>query len=173
LQEYQAGHAIVWRDAVCNWFRRMSGIADTAGRVGHYPDRIEAEKMRLTGYTPIAVTPWETASEGTAIACENATVCQATAVLQRPVGWYNVTVQYFDQNNGASRFQLFLNRQQIGTWIADDDLPSNLPNGHTSTRHVIPRVAIRPGDVLRLVGSPNGGEAAPVDYLQLKPVAIH
>lgn len=173
LQEYQAGHAIVWRDAVCNWFRRMSGIADTAGRVGHYPDRIEAEKMQLTGYTPIAVTPWETASEGTAIACENATVCQATAVLQRPVGWYNVTVQYFDQNNGASRFQLFLNRQQIGTWIADDDLPSNLPNGHTSTRHVIPRVAIRPGDVLRLVGSPNGGEAAPVDYLQLKPVAIH
>lgn len=173
LQEYQAGHAIVWRDAVCNWFRRMSGIADTAGRVGHYPDRIEAEKMQLTGYTPIAVAPWETASEGTAIACENATVCQATAVLQQPVGWYNVTVQYFDQNNGASRFQLFLNRQQIGTWIADDDLPSNLPNGHTSTRHVIPRVAIRPGDVLRLVGSPNGGEAAPVDYLQLKPAAIH
>ena len=40
--EYQAGHAIVWRDAICTWFRRMSGIADAEKRVGNYPDRTEA-----------------------------------------------------------------------------------------------------------------------------------
>ena len=28
LLEYQAGHAIVWRDAVNRWFEKMSGIAD-------------------------------------------------------------------------------------------------------------------------------------------------
>ena len=32
--EYQAGHAIVWRDAICNWFLRTSGIPDEKGRVG-------------------------------------------------------------------------------------------------------------------------------------------
>ena len=32
--EYQAGHAIVWRDAVTSWFQRASGIADAKGRVG-------------------------------------------------------------------------------------------------------------------------------------------
>ena len=41
--EYQAGHAIVWRDAICNWFFRTSGIPDAKGRVGNHPDRIEAE----------------------------------------------------------------------------------------------------------------------------------
>jgi len=32
---YQAGHAIVWRDAVVNWFFKMSGIPDAQGRVGN------------------------------------------------------------------------------------------------------------------------------------------
>lgn len=172
LQEYQAGHAIVWRDAVCNWFRRMSGIPDAAGRVGHYPNRIEAEKMQLAGYVPIEVTPWETASEGKAVACTGSPTCQASTVLHKPVGWYDIAIQYFDQNNGVSRFQLFLNQQRIGSWSASDALPSDRPNGHTSTRYVIPRLAIRPGDVLRLVGTPNDGEAAPVDYVQLTPAVL-
>ena len=30
--KYQAGHAIVWRDAVCNWFLRTSGIPDRRRR---------------------------------------------------------------------------------------------------------------------------------------------
>src|SRR5277367_5698349 len=42
LFEYQAGHAIVWRDAVNQWFERISGIPDKQGRVGHDPNRIEA-----------------------------------------------------------------------------------------------------------------------------------
>jgi alpha-glucuronidase len=32
--QYQAGHAIVWRDTVANWFFRESGIPDVKGRVG-------------------------------------------------------------------------------------------------------------------------------------------
>ncbi len=35
--EYQAGHAIVWRDAINDWFYKLSGIADQKGRVGHQP----------------------------------------------------------------------------------------------------------------------------------------
>lgn len=172
LLQYQAGHAIVWRDAVCNWFLRISGIPDAAGRVGRYPDRIEAEQMQLTGYAPADVTPWETAWGGKAIACTNRPASQASTVLQRPAGWYNVAVQYFDQNNGVSSFKLFLNQQQIGAWDANADLPPDKPNGHTSTRYVIPRVAIRPGDTLRLEGSPNEGEPAPVDYMELKPAIL-
>jgi alpha-glucuronidase len=45
--QYQAGHAIVWRDAICNYFFRISGIPDAKGRVGHHPDRVEAETMTL------------------------------------------------------------------------------------------------------------------------------
>src|SRR5262249_16902906 len=59
--QYQAGHAIVWRDAITNWFMKISGIPDAKGRVGHYPDRIEAESMQLQGYQPVDVVPWESA----------------------------------------------------------------------------------------------------------------
>jgi alpha-glucuronidase len=35
--EYQAGQAIVWRDAICNWIYGLSGIPDDKGRVGSQP----------------------------------------------------------------------------------------------------------------------------------------
>src|SRR5271170_2269900 len=87
LLQYQAGHAIVWRDAVSNWFLRMSGIPDAKGRVGSYPDRIEAESMQLRGYTPIDVTPWETASGGKAVICKDAE-CAATTSFTGVAGTY-------------------------------------------------------------------------------------
>jgi alpha-glucuronidase len=31
--QYQAGEAIVWRDAICNWIHRLSGIPDAKGRI--------------------------------------------------------------------------------------------------------------------------------------------
>jgi alpha-glucuronidase len=77
--EYQAGHAVVWRDAICDWFHRMSGIPDAKGRVGHHPNRIEAEAMKLDGYVVTDVTPWETASAGKAVICpEPLKTCSAT-----------------------------------------------------------------------------------------------
>jgi len=68
--EYQAGHAIGWRDAICSWFLHESGISDALGRAGHFPGRTEAESMQLTGYTVNDVTPWEDASGGKAVVCE-------------------------------------------------------------------------------------------------------
>jgi alpha-glucuronidase len=35
--QYQAAEAIVWRDAICNWINRLSGIPDGKGRVGTQP----------------------------------------------------------------------------------------------------------------------------------------
>ena len=59
LLEYQAGHAIEWRDSVNQWFQKISGIEDAQHRVGHDPYRIEAESMQSTGYSPVDATPWE------------------------------------------------------------------------------------------------------------------
>ncbi len=35
--QYQAGEAVVWRDAICNWIYRLSGVPDAKGRVGRGP----------------------------------------------------------------------------------------------------------------------------------------
>ena len=60
--EFQAGHAQVWRDSICRWFMKRSGIADEKGRVGNYPNRVEAEDQQLDGYQVTKIEPWEAAS---------------------------------------------------------------------------------------------------------------
>ncbi len=98
--EYQAGAAQVWRDAVTSWFLRASGIPDAKGRVGHYPGRTEAESMRLEGYKPMDVTPWEAASDGKGVTCP-AAKCSAAMTYDGPAGWFTIRTQYFDQSNGG------------------------------------------------------------------------
>ncbi|MBV9084287.1 MAG: glucosiduronase, partial [Acidobacteriaceae bacterium] len=166
--EYQAGHAIVWRDAVCNWFFRESKILDAQGRVGHHPDRIEAEAMSLDGYTVEPIEPWEDASGGKAISCP-ASKCAAVTKFERKAGWYKLSIQYFDQPNGVSHFELFIAGQKIGGWAADATLPSRKPDAHTSTRHTFSSVALRPGDEIRIVGTPDRAERAAIDYIEVTP----
>jgi alpha-glucuronidase len=169
LQQYQVGHAIVWRDAVTEWFFKMSSIPDAKGRVGHYPDRIEAEEMKLEGYVPIDVTPWETASAGKAVACKGRDSCTATVTLERPRGRYEIAVQYFDLHHGASTYRLLLNQKVIGRWVADDTLPSDHLDGSSSTRFTLDGVQLQPGDILSIEGRPDDGEPAPIDYLEIVP----
>jgi alpha-glucuronidase len=174
LFEYQAGHAIVWRDAVTEWFQRISGIPDKNGRVGHYPDRIEAEAMTADGYSPVDVVPWETGSGGKAVVCNRAAACTLTAKLDRPAGRYNIAVQYFDMRTGASRFELLLNDRPIANWIADDTLPpatiDKQLDGSTSARFSVEGIQLKPGDTLTLRGTPDEAEQAPVDYIEITPV---
>jgi alpha-glucuronidase len=171
LLEYQAGHAIVWRDAIDRWFEKMSGIADDQRRIDRDPNRIIAAQMQLDGYTPVDATPWETASGGKAYVCSEHTTCTAAARLDRPAGWYDVAVQYFDYRQGASTFRLLLNQQIVATWTADDTLPGQAPNGDTSTRYTLRDVPLRPGDVLTIEGQPDDGEPAPIDYMEIAPDA--
>jgi alpha-glucuronidase len=171
LFEYQAGHAIVWRDAINQWFERISGIPDKQGRVGHDPNRIEAESMTADGYTPVDADPWETASAGKAVACNSPETCTLTTTLDKPAGTYTIAVQYFDLRTGASKFELLLNDKPIAQWTADATLPpatiDRRLDGSTSTRFTIPNIALKPGDTLTLRGTPNEAEPAPVDYIEI------
>ncbi len=168
--QYQAGHAIVWRDTVCNWFFHQSGIPDAQGRVGHHPDRIEAEDMSLDGYKVAGVSPWEDASGAKAITCPTEK-CTASMKFEGKPGWYNLVVQYFDQNNGVSHFEAFVNGQSVGVWAADLRLPTYKPDSNSSTEEMLPELALRPGDEIRIVGIPDGGERAPIDYVEIRPAS--
>ena len=167
--EYQAGHAIVWRDAVTNWFRWISGIPDARGRVGRYPNRFEAEAMRLDRFAVEAVTPWETASGAQAIRCPSGT-CTATMTFGGSAGIYDIVVQYFDENDGASKFSLSVGSRQIDSWVANGEFPSREPNGHTSTRRVVRKVQLQPGDIVKIEATPDRDEFAVVDYVEIVPV---
>ncbi|MGH9523622.1 MAG: alpha-glucuronidase family glycosyl hydrolase [Terriglobales bacterium] len=168
--QYQAGHAIVWRDAINDWFQRMSGIADDQGRVGHLPDRIEAEAMTLKGYQTFEPESWEGASGGKGVFCpDGATSCSAEMQFQGRPGWYEIDVEYFDLSSGVSQFKVYVGEQLVNTWDAGMLLPGRAPSADSSVRHRIRGIALRPGDTLRIEGVPNGGERAPLDYIELIP----
>lgn len=170
--EYQAGAAIVWRDAVTRYFAQVSGIPDALHRVDHYPDRIPATDLTLEGYTPVAVRVWETASGGKAVECVDHASCSASLIWNQPSGWYNVVVQYYDSMMGVSHFTLQVDGRTIDTWAADADLPGFGISGANSTRQTVYSVALHRGDTLRLTGIPNGSEPAPVDYIEVTPAAV-
>jgi alpha-glucuronidase len=181
---YQAGHAIVWRDAVVQYFLKLSGIPDEKGRAGHYPGRLEAEDARLTGYKTIDMNPWEDASGGKAVSCDEPRVSKV-GTEQKPfckAGWnwtgeeglYDIAVQYFDLQPGKAEF--FLEQDgaiRLGPmglwWTADAMLPSTRPNGDNSTRHLIRGVWLNSGDVIGIRGIPDGNDRAALDYIEVKP----
>jgi len=169
--EYQSGHAIVWRDAICEYFLRLSGIADKENRVGHYPGRIEAESMQLTGYTAIAVTPWENASGGKAIECTSPQLqtCSAKFEFSGITGRHEIDVQYFDTNNGEAKYRLYVGNKLVDEWTADDHLPTTKIGGDSSTRRRIPKISLQHGDEIRIEGFPDRDEHAALDYVEITP----
>ena len=170
MLEYQAAHADVWRDAVDQWFQKMSGIPDKLGRVGHDPDRIEAESMEATGYKSTDMAPYfENASNGKFATCSDAAGCTLKTALNKPVGTYSIGVQYFDIVGGASTLDLMLDGKIIGQWKADETWPGRRPDADNSTRFTVRNVHLKPGDTLELRGMPDKAEQAPVDYIEITP----
>jgi alpha-glucuronidase len=171
--EYQAGHAIVWRNAIVEYFFKLSGIPDEQGRAGHHPGRLEAEDARLTGYKIVEVTPWEDASGGKAVSCALASEsaaqrgCAAEWTYSGQAGRFNIAVQYFDLQPGAARFALKVNGTAAATWSAEAVLPSSRPNGDNSTRHTVQGIDLKPGDVLRVEGVPDQADPAALDYIEV------
>ncbi|HSC44711.1 MAG TPA: alpha-glucuronidase family glycosyl hydrolase [Candidatus Acidoferrum sp.] len=178
--EYQAGHAIVWRDAINNYFLRLSGIPDAKGRAGNFPGRVEAESMSLSGYAAVDVAPGENASGGKAVECRVANGCAASfqfagdtkggkAAAGLPHSKYEIDVEYFDQNNGKSKFRVLVNGKSVDEWVADDSLPAKKIGGDSSRRRRICDVLLGPGDEVRMEGIPDGEERAGLDYVEIFP----
>ncbi|KAK2747840.1 hypothetical protein FQN55_004716 [Onygenales sp. PD_40] len=172
---YQAGHSLVWRDSISNFYFNKSGIADEKGRVGNYKYRIEAEDMDLDGYEPYVVSPFEAASGALAIVTSsNSTTGTASTKLKFPSGRYDLAVNYYDMAIGRSEWEVYLNDRLVGKWEGNSEYvlghaPSPYIDGHSATRITFHDVKVRQGDVLKIVGRPDGIEPAPLDYVSILP----
>jgi alpha-glucuronidase len=167
--EYQAGHVEVWRDAVNSWFLKTSGIPDAKGRAGKFPGRYEAEGLQLSGYTVVDVKPFETASGEKAVSCATDDGCSATLGYTGPAAVRDLNIRYFDQIDGVSKFRVLLNDQLLDQWEASNDIPSRKPDGHSSSRRLIRGVPLRDGDRIQIQGTPDKGERAALDYIEVIP----
>ena len=95
--------------------------------------------------------------------------CSATLRHEGPPGWYTLNVRYFDQNDGVSRFRLLVGDQLVDEWTAGDRLPTRRIDASSSARRVVPGIALRPGDEVRIEGMRDGGETAALDYIEIVP----
>ncbi|KAI0425591.1 glycoside hydrolase superfamily [Xylaria sp. FL1042] len=176
--EYQAGHAIVWRDSIVQFYHNISGIADASGRVGHHPWRIEAETMTLHRYRVTGVNPFEAASGLQIIqTTDNSTAASAETTLDYPSGTYDLAVAYYDLYEGEARYELFLNGESLGSWVGDLEhkLGYTLTrgiDGHSATRVTFRDIHIKKGDVVRIETLPKGRETAPLDYIAVLPPGV-
>jgi alpha-glucuronidase len=175
---YQAGHSIIWRDAVNMFYYNLSGIPDAAGRVGNHPWRIEAEKMTLSGYAPVDIYPTETASQFRAITTtSNSTTGTAVTTLDFPSGTYDLAVNYYDIIGAKAQYQVYLNDKLIAEWTGNNEdhlgytISSNF-DGHSAARITFKGVKVEKGDTLKIFGKPDGLEAAPLDYISLLPAGV-
>ncbi|KAK4143485.1 glycoside hydrolase [Dichotomopilus funicola] len=182
---YQAGHALIWRDSINNFYHNKSGIADADNRVGNHPYRIEAESMTLTNYIPYTVSPFEAASgaQFKAIVTKSnttspTTIGTASTKLQHiATGTYDVAVNYYDMAIGNSTWELYIGCDRVGQWHGDLEYnlgraPSPYIDGHTATRVTFKGVSIKKGATLKIVGRPDGLEPAPLDYVSILPEGI-
>ncbi len=168
--EYQAGHAIVWRDAIVQYFWKLSGITDAKGRAGKFPGRLEAEDAKLSGYTLVDVKPWEDASRGKAVTCAADHGCTAEWTWSGAAGNYHLGVEYFDLAGGVAHFTLLHNGQPVVGWEANAKLPTPRLHGDNSVRFSMPDVDLKPGDSITVQGVPDKDDPAALDYIELTPV---
>jgi hypothetical protein len=168
----KAGHAQVWRDAICRWFMKRSGIADDKGRVGNYSSRLEAEYQPLNGYKETTITPWEAASGRGAVQLpDDVSTGSINFRFKGRPGYYDLHLRYFDEQDGVSEFKLIVAERDVDRWKADNQLPTptTLPDAHSSIRRTVRHVSLQGSDIIRLVGKPDAGERAAVDYLEIVP----
>jgi alpha-glucuronidase len=100
--------------------------------------------------------------------------CSAEWIYSGSAGRFDIATQYFDLQGGTAKFSLEVNEKTIATWAADAALPSRNPHGDNSTRYTAHSVDLKPGDTIRVEGTPDGADPAALDYIEITPASsIH
>ena len=135
---------------------------------------IEAESMALgAGYVVESNTA---ASSGKAIRRLAAGGNPATASTQfaGPAGTYDITVAYFDENDGMSSMAFILNGEMLDQWTADEDPVCSSCDSPVASalreRVVATGVRLQPGDELTLQGTGEHYEYARFDKVTLSAI---
>jgi hypothetical protein len=55
-------------------------------------------------------------------------------------------------------------------WTANDRFPTRRLDGGSSTRFILPNVALKTGDRIVVEGIPDAAETAAIDYVEMKRV---
>ncbi|WP_146087213.1 GDSL-type esterase/lipase family protein [Chroococcidiopsis sp. TS-821] len=137
--------------------------------------RIEAENMNLVGFR---IEANSAASGQNVISLVNGGVAEtgfASFHFTGDSGLYKVIVGYFDENDGASQFEVRLKQKNaiVDAWSANQNLGSAFANKQTSTlRTIATQLAISQGDTFQIKAIEDAGEPARIDFMEFVPVTL-
>lgn len=134
------------------------------------PTRIEAEGMTRVGYDIAASVA---ASGGSFVRLSSgATTGTLTKAFPGNSDTYDIYVGHFDENDGASKFELRVANSLVASWTASENKASEFPSAFTRDRRlVLSNRALTKGDSVQVKGTFGNKEFAPFDYIEFVPVS--
>lgn len=140
------------REFIIDNFRAYKKIPPAGSEI------VEAEDMDLFNYNIITDS-----SASNSHFIQTSGTGTARYIFDGPSGEYNVRTSYFDENDGDSSYNLYVNDILMDSWIADRDLgsagviPQNLTSRYTES------VFINTGDEIKIEGTFDDWEYARLD----------
>ncbi|MEM9536815.1 MAG: DUF4347 domain-containing protein [Cyanobacteria bacterium P01_E01_bin.45] len=131
--------------------------------------RVEAESLQLSNYR---VEKNSSASGNKAVSLrgkQSNETGRAVYVHKGSRGTYDLDLKYFDEKDGAGKFQVKLNGKTLEGWTLDSRTGSPTANAKSRRSRTIEGLTLKSGDRLAIVGQERGGDPAVLDSLVLTP----
>ncbi len=129
---------------------------------------IEAENMTLTNYI---INTNSSASGGSLIKLNTASsgnpTGSATYTFAGTTDTYDIKIWYYDENDGACTFNIYVAGVQVRTWVANQNLGSADPVAATRTSQTITDVTIKNGDQIKLEAIQDSQEWGRYDLVEI------
>ena len=88
--------------------------------------------------------------------------------------YYDVTVYYYDENDGNSPYNVYLNDTLIASWVANANFGTGDPIEQSRTYYTVGSIWLTPDDIIKIEGratDTSGGEWCRTDCFVLTPTA--
>lgn len=120
----------------------------------------EAEDMSLTNYSK------ESNTYASGDYCIKASgTGEANLTFDGVDGNYDLTINYFDENDGEAEFTVLLNNNTISSWTANQDLGSAAPDSSTLVSKTLKSISLNEGDIITIRGKADVYDYARVDNM--------
>ena len=126
------------------------------------PLLIEAEDLTVENYV---TQPLDSASGGEVIKVSGGDSGTASKIFRGDSGTYDVVVRYLNEGDSESTLEVSINDLTVDTWSVND----NVQTTEEFRERTIANVSLEAEDTIKIVSEKNGGEDAPLDFIELIP----
>jgi hypothetical protein len=162
------GNTYYWKVTACNIngnteCRNVFSFIIEKEQTNLIVDVVEAENMNLNNYN---VDNNGFASGGKVIKLAAGATGSAAYTFTGFTGERDIKIFYFDENDGAVTYKVYVNGNEVANWTANQNFGSADPNDATKTTETIEGVMLKNGDEVKIEAVQNSGEWGRIDKIE-------